>query len=204
MKRRTFWIGAGADAITVVLLAIFFIISGAMDMTASGEMSLIDRVGHTMWERSMVWRAPEEDNPFAGDASVIARGFEHYASMCVQCHGGPNVERAEWARFMHPLPPDLTSPEVQGRGDGTLFYIVRHGVRATGMPALSPDHSDEDCWHIVAFLRVLGGITEAQEHELRDAVGSGEHTHATDDETDTASGQEQTDTAGHDHEGDHH
>lgn len=174
MKKRTFWVGACVGAIASVALALLFAISGAIPMKASGPPGLVDRLGNVMWERSMAWRAPDEKNPYADNDSA-ARGFEHYRSMCVHCHGAPNVPRADWARGLHPLPPDLASGEVQGRSDGALFYIVRNGVLATGMPAFSADHSDQDVWRIVAFLRRLSGMTEAEERRLEDAVGRYEH-----------------------------
>ena len=188
MKKRTFWIGAGVGVIVAGLVGLLVPLSGVISMAATGRTNPVDRMGQVMWESSMFWRAPDEKNPFADDASAVAAGFESYKLMCVHCHGAPNVDRAQWARGMHPLPPDLTAGDVQERSDGKLFYIVKEGVRGAGMPAFGRDHGDEDIWHIVAFMRKFGSLTEEQEASLKEVVGRFEHSHG---------GQD------HEHHGDH-
>ena len=43
--------------------------------------------------------------------------------------------------------------------DGELFWILKHGIKMAGMPAWA-DHSDDELWATVAFLRKLPGMTE--------------------------------------------
>lgn len=203
MKKRTFWIGAAVGVIAAGLIGLLLPVSGVVSMAATGRMSPVDYMGRVMWESSMFWRAPRASNPFADDASAVAKGLEHYAAMCVHCHGAPNVGRAPWARGMHPLPPDLTTGDVRQRSDGTLFYVIKHGVKAAGMPAFGSDHSDQDIWHIVASIRGLGGLTEEQERDLKEAMGRyehtphGEHGHKHDDEHDHPKSTEETDEPPH-------
>ena len=47
-----------------------------------------------------------------------------------------------------PRPPDLAKT-AQDWSTGELFWIVKHGVKMTGMPAFGPTHSDERLWTIV-------------------------------------------------------
>lgn len=175
--RRSFWIGVVVGSAAVVLLAGILTGSGAISMEASGRMNPVDYLGQTMWESSMFWRTPDQRNPFTEDATSLEKGFESYKTMCVHCHGAPNVSRAQWARGMHPLPPDLTTPNVQQRSDGELFYITKHGIRGTGMPSFGRGHGDDDIWRIVGFVRNLGGLTEEQEATLKEAVQHFDHSH---------------------------
>ena len=41
---------------------------------------------------------------------------------------------------------DLTSSDVQGYSDPELFWIVKNGIRLSGMPAFGKVESDEDIW----------------------------------------------------------
>ncbi len=175
--RPTFFPGLLVGMMVVVIIGIGMAISGVMPMKASDHPNILDGMGHMMWESSLFWRAPREKNPFGDGPAAVAAGFEHYMAMCVQCHGTPNVRRADWANGMLPIPPDLTASETQHRSDGELFYIIQHGVKMTGMPAFGQDHSPDDLWHIVAFMRNLSGLTEDQEKQLREAAGLQGHGH---------------------------
>src|SRR3954453_15904143 len=100
------------------------------------------------------------DNP---DRLVI--GVERFAAHCAVCHGGPGVLKGDIGKGLYPTPPDLavaarryTAPE--------LFWIIKNGIKMTGMPAWA-DHSDDEIWATVGFLKKLGvGMTEQQYGEL--------------------------------------
>jgi mono/diheme cytochrome c family protein len=62
---------------------------------------------------------------------------------------------------MYPKVPDLASTQVQSRSDGALFYIIQNGIRWTGMPAWKKEHTPEDTWKLVAFIRKAPTLTEA-------------------------------------------
>ena len=57
---------------------------------------------------------------------------------------------------MYPRAPDLGSPAVQRWSDAELFWIIKNGVRPTGMPGFAHIHSDEEIWNLVRFVRSLG------------------------------------------------
>jgi mono/diheme cytochrome c family protein len=56
---------------------------------------------------------------------------------------------------MYPRASDLTSPEVQQYRDRQLFWIVKNGIRLSGMPAFGRVESDEHIWNLVHYLRTL-------------------------------------------------
>jgi hypothetical protein len=70
----------------------------------------------------------------------------------------PAYRAATSPKAFTPQPPDLakTAPLYSDR---ELFWILKHGIKMTGMPAWS-DHSDEDLWATVAFLKKLPGMSE--------------------------------------------
>ncbi|MBL9024353.1 MAG: cytochrome c [Myxococcales bacterium] len=89
------------------------------------------------------------------DPALAARAIGHYSVACAGCHGAPGSERAPWM-VLYPEPENLTRAEVVDRwSDGELYWIVKNGIKDTGMIALGPTHKEEDLWAVTAFVRQL-------------------------------------------------
>lgn len=86
------------------------------------------------------------------EPSMILRGAGHYESGCAPCHGSPLMPQPRIAAAMTPVPPYLSS-SVKKFDDAELFYIVRHGIKMTGMPAWPAQKRTDEVWALVAFLR---------------------------------------------------
>ncbi len=72
------------------------------------------------------------------------------------------MTREDWVR-LYPAPPELTRADVVGRwSDTELFWIIKHGIKDTGMPATDSGHSDETLWALVALVRQLPSMTPGQ------------------------------------------
>ena len=121
-------------------------------------------------DRSMVRHAPRQDNPFKDPPSVLPSGMKHYQANCVLCHGASGVSPAELAYGLNPPAPALHGQGTQSRTDGQLFWVIRNGIRMTGMPAFGPTHEDEEIWHIVAFVRHLPALTDQERQTLQAGV----------------------------------
>src|SRR6478735_4107647 len=98
------------------------------------------------------------------DANRISTGAGLYAEMCSGCHLAPGMKRTEISRGLYPRAPELRrqtdlSPAEQ-------FWIVKHGVKMTGMPSGGVTHEDELLWDVVAFVRKLPGLTPEQYETL--------------------------------------
>jgi mono/diheme cytochrome c family protein len=94
-------------------------------------------------------------------AADIREGAGHFKGMCQECHGGPGVEPEEFAGAMNPRPPDL----ARAQGDWSreeVFWIAKHGIRMSGMPAFGKIHEDSDLWNIAAFVKALPGFSAAE------------------------------------------
>ena len=95
--------------------------------------------------------------PPLDDPALAMKGAGHYDYACLPCHGSPALEAPRVARQMTPLPPSL--PEtVIGYDAAELFYIVKHGIKFTGMPAWPALERDDEVWAMVAFLQRLPGM----------------------------------------------
>ena len=85
----------------------------------------------------------------------IGEGDKLYAIDCSMCHSADGHASTDTGRWMYPRASDLTSPEVQGYSDRELFWIVKNGIRLSGMPAFGKVESDEHIWNLVNYLKTL-------------------------------------------------
>jgi mono/diheme cytochrome c family protein len=115
-------------------------------------------------ERSIEARAEDLTVPSLDSPTKIREGAEHYAEMCVSCHLAPGVAENEMRPGMNPKPPVLGSLPPEEPAE--QFWIIKHGLKMTAMPAWGTTHSDEEIWNIVAFLQKLPGLSATQYRAL--------------------------------------
>ncbi|MBJ7406431.1 MAG: cytochrome c [Bradyrhizobium sp.] len=151
----------------------FFVRSGAFDIAADTPHSqpvywLMQKVR----EYSIAVRASDPVPKDLDDGKRIASGAGQYAEMCATCHLAPGMKRTEISRGLYPRAPELR------RGSSLTpveeFWVIKHGIKMTGMPAWGPTHEDEVLWDLVAFLRKMPKLTAEQYQAL---VRSAPRTH---------------------------
>lgn len=136
-----------------------FAYSGVYDVAASKpHTGLVEWTLETITRQSVGRRADELPAPLPGDEASLLHGLEHYRAMCEVCHGAPGIERSEIGQGMTPRPPLLQRAAVRWT-DAELFWIVKHGLKATGMPAFGATHDDASLLQIVAVVRRLPDAT---------------------------------------------
>jgi mono/diheme cytochrome c family protein len=96
------------------------------------------------------------------DPAVVRAGARAFAMRgCVTCHGASGADYAKFAEGMRPDPPDLKEI-VNDRTPSQLFWVAKNGIKMTGMPGFGAiGAADEELWSIVAFLKKLPGVSEA-------------------------------------------
>jgi plastocyanin/mono/diheme cytochrome c family protein len=97
--------------------------------------------------------ARELKNPYATDPLAWREGAEHFQEHCAVCHGRVGRGDSDIAKKMFPPVPDFADPGIQQMSDGALFAIIQNGVRWTGMPAFRQEHTADETWKLVAFVR---------------------------------------------------
>lgn len=166
---------AGILGLLVLLGAIGLVIvyRGAYNVAATEEHASFTRWAFdTTFQNSVERRAADIAPPSGITPEMIEAGATAYKSMCEHCHAGPDVERAEWASGMRPRPPHLT----EAAADWSLrevFWLVRHGVKMSGMPAFGPTHDDQAIWSITAFVKELPAMTPERYAALGERAGGG-------------------------------
>ena len=113
----------------------------------------------TLRDRSIRARARNLVAPDLEDPQLILKGAGQYAAMCAGCHLAPGVRDSEIRAGLYPRPPNLSRQRVD---PAAAFWVVKHGIKMSAMPAWGGSHDDATVWSMVAFLRKLPGMTPAQ------------------------------------------
>ena len=120
---------------------------------------------NTIGQRSVVARAGDIVVPNdLDDANRISKGAGEYGEMCSSCHLAPGMERTEISLGLYPRAPELRRKTSLNAAE--QFWIIKHGVKMTGMPAWGVTHEDELLWDVVAFVRKLPELTPEQYEAL--------------------------------------
>ena len=108
-------------------------------------------------------------NPLQPSALLLAEARDHFADHCAVCHGNRGDGRTMINDGLYPPAPDMRSGETQELSDGELFYIIKNGIRFTGMPGWGGE--DNQTWPLVHFIRHLPTLSE-KEVELMKEVNN--------------------------------
>ena len=153
MKRRL-RIALGVAALMLI---------GGFLVAASGVVPIAASSGHaaiTFWvlefgkRRSIATHTLGVDLPPLDEPWLVQKGAGHYHDGCRPCHGAPDLPAPRIAAAMTPQPADLLG-RVEIYDAEELFYIVKHGIKFTGMPAWPAQERDDEVRALVAFLREL-------------------------------------------------
>ena len=168
-------------ATTVVLLVAavaafaLFVWSGAYNFAADEpHTAAVSSLLETMRERSIETRARKVAMPDLGDEKRIVQGAGNYNAMCVGCHLAPGMTETELSMGLYPAPLNLSKEKVEPEH---AFWVIKHGIKASGMPARGKSMSDEYVWNIAAFLQALPKLDEGQFRAMVAHSGGHHHNH---------------------------
>lgn len=138
------------------------IYSGIINVAATNPHSaLVDWVLSTASDNSIRYHAKKIKAPSVYSQKMALAGFRHYRKMCVDCHLAPGIKSSEIIKGLMPEPPKLQEAAEEW-SPTELFWVIKNGIKMTGMPAWGPTHSDKKLWEIVAFVKKLPKMTPEQ------------------------------------------
>jgi mono/diheme cytochrome c family protein len=162
-------------ALALGVSAAVFVYSGAFDMAADTPHSaLVYAVMETVRDRSIAVRIKGIQVPPLDDPKLVADGAKHYAEMCIVCHLAPDAKESEIREGLYPQPPNLTKQIDASPAE--MFWVIKHGIKMSAMPAWGKTHDDGTIWGIVAFLQKLPELTPDQYQALVTRNGEADHT----------------------------
>jgi mono/diheme cytochrome c family protein len=156
---------------TVAIGGALFIESGSYDIGADDHhtkwvLAIIERLR----DRSIEVRARSIELPAMEDPQGIALGARRYAALCAGCHLAPGAMKSEIRTGLYPHPPNLAQEEVQPAR--RAFWIVKHGIKMSAMPAWSKTLDDASIWNVVAFIRKMPAMTPETYEQLSHRAAS--------------------------------
>ena len=162
--------------IVVSVLVFVLLLSGVYDVGAdTPHWSWVERLAAGTRNASIDKRAKDIAAPNLDESALVAQGAQHYSEMCAGCHGAPGAEESELRKGLYPKPPDL---RTSARGDPSRqFWVIKHGIKLSAMPAWGATHDDAAIWSIVAFLQKLPALSAAQYQTLTGTEEGGEPHH---------------------------
>ena len=99
--------------------------------------------------------------------SAVSGGRRVYVQACSMCHGVDGRGETAVGSAMYPPAPDLTAAATQAWKDRELFWIIRNGIRLTGMPAWRESLNDEQTWTVVAYVRKLADLNRERARRVQ-------------------------------------
>jgi mono/diheme cytochrome c family protein len=158
----TVLIGAGAYSVSLVR-------RGFDTRTPPSRLEVT--LARTMRDLAIPYKAKQEKNPWTAKATpeVLEAARAHWADHCATCHANDGSGNTEMGRNLYPKAPDMRLAATQKLSDGELYYIIRNGVRLTGMPGWGDPKLDQDdeSWQLVLFIRHLPKTTTEEVEAMK-------------------------------------
>lgn len=172
--------------ITIVIIVTAFIAawSGVYNVAANDQhFAVTSKILELVRERSVEVRSEDIDVPDLEDVKLIATGAKDYGDMCTTCHLAPGVSVTELHKGLNPAPPVFHEINQDKSEAAKMFWVIKNGIKMTGMPAWAPAHNDQQIWGMVAFINKLNGMSIDEFESLKsdstnDQTGHGGPDHA--------------------------
>jgi mono/diheme cytochrome c family protein len=127
-------------------------------------------IANSALDNSVERHAPRLNNPVPPTDENLIEGLKIYTMNCALCHGGIDRQPSTLAKSFYPPPPSLIlhppdDPEWR------VFYMIRTGIRYTGMPAWDKSLPESDIWKLTAFLTRVDKLPPAVQDYWKKASG---------------------------------
>ncbi|MEO8673411.1 MAG: c-type cytochrome [Tahibacter sp.] len=149
-----------------------FVVSGLYPIGADVPHNALSFwVLQTLRERSIARASADVTVPPLDNPDMLLAGGADYNDMCAGCHLKPGTSRSDLSLGLYPPPPNLSLPlaaattlpkDVAQASAARQFWIIKHGIKASAMPAWGATHDDARIWNMVAFLQRLPSLTPDQ------------------------------------------
>ncbi len=164
LKQRLIELAILAGVVLLIVAAV--VASGIMPVKASSRhWAITDATLEFASTRSVQTNSIGIEVPPLDEPGMLRLGAATYERNCAWCHGSPLQKYPAVPQAMLPTPPLLTTASINWEPN-ELFYIAKHGIMFTGMPAWPTQARDDDIWPVVAFVREMGSMDAEVYREL--------------------------------------
>lgn len=151
------------------LFTILVVVGGGLGIALLGYMPVNANSAPPGWEKGIAARAvdaaverhaPKVTNPFPPNEENISQGLVVYTMNCAVCHGSPAKKDNVLGRSFYPPVPQFLE-DAPDLPDNESYWIVKNGIRYTGMPAWDRTLSEDDMWKVILFLDNMNNLPPA-------------------------------------------
>jgi mono/diheme cytochrome c family protein len=111
------------------------------------------------------------------DRSRLLQAVALFQADCSGCHQPPEQAPPALARNLNPPPADLTEA-AEKRSLEELFWVSKHGIRMSAMPAWGRSRSDTELWAVATLIQRFPQMSGAQYRALLEQARSAEKSRA--------------------------
>jgi mono/diheme cytochrome c family protein len=147
-----------AVGLCVTVFPVLLVLAFEFNPGALSEPGKLETDAATLALRVLVWRRATREiiPPAPADRQAsIDEGDKLYGVDCGDCHGLDGHTPTDEGRWMHPRAANLISSQVQRYSNRELFWILKNGIRFTGMPAFAKVGADAHIWNLIDYLRTM-------------------------------------------------
>lgn len=157
----------GVLVLIIVIGGLVFTYSGFYNVAATiPHSSLTEWLLSTISDRSVKHQAKDISPPsYLNDPEIIKAGFIKYQNDCVWCHGTPMSYPGKIGKGLNPGPPKLWE-SAKELSAGEMYWVIKNGIKMTGMPYWSHEYKEEDTWSVVAFLKQFPNTSAQQYRQM--------------------------------------
>jgi mono/diheme cytochrome c family protein len=155
VRLHTVFVAVAVFAGLAAAVAALAVASGFYNVAATEQhTALVYRFLDYAMARSLKARVDKVEVPPLRGEQRLRSGAALYAAHCRQCHGAPGVAPDTLALGMLPAPVNLVATARQWQPK-ELYWLIRNGLKMTGMPAWEHQLSEAQMWDVVAFVETL-------------------------------------------------
>ena len=163
---KGFILGIIATLAAIFLAGLTIVKMGLVNFSADQPSSDSEKhLARSAVDASTDRHAPELNNPLPANEDTIVSGANLYMNHCAGCHGVPSNKDSVFADAFNP-PVPVFFKDAPDMSPNQNFYIIRHGIRWTGMPAWDKTLNDIQIWQLVTFLSNIEKLPPAATKKL--------------------------------------
>ncbi len=163
---KSFILGVFVGLIVLPCALLFAAWSGRLPVHADANPSRFETSFARYAFNRAIKRARLTNNPNAVTDETLLEGLKLYRNNCAGCHGTPAMTSDWGSSHFYPRVPQF-GQQAPKRIEGEIFYIVRHGIRYSGMGGWSNLMNEESTWKVAALLSRLDRLPAAVDTEWR-------------------------------------
>ncbi|MGY6554962.1 MAG: c-type cytochrome [Wenzhouxiangella sp.] len=157
-------------AVIGLFVAAWIIVGGRFDVSVAAQLPqpIHDLIHQTrvnaVRREARGLQAPAVD---LDDEVLLRSAALRFQTLCADCHHPPGGQPASLAQSLNPIPANLTEA-ARKRSLEELFWVTKHGIRMSAMPAWGNHHGDEALWTLAAFIQRFPAMTAVDYQNLLD------------------------------------